>query len=135
MERKEMKKEALERMQMLHLMDETIKDFEENGKAWKSETNMGILYWLNEKEQEMVKAFEERTGGLVYHIIHNVYEEIGETYSILYVSKHKEEWELDRYDINAYYPFAYVMVGDDETYSEFGSIGIRPVNGGLVREC
>lgn len=135
MEREEMKKEALERMQMLHLNEDTIKDFEENEKAWKSETNMGILYWLNEVEEKLVKEFEERTGGLVYHLIHNNYKEIGECYSIFYVSKHKEEWDYDRYDIKAYCPFVYVLNVENETFSEFGQIGIRPVNSGLVREC
>ena len=135
MERKEMKMEALERMQMLHLNEDAIKDFEENGKAWKSETGMGILYWLNEKEEKMVKEFEESTGGLVYHLIHNKYEEIGECYSILYVSKDKDEWKLDRYDLADYHPFVYVKNIDDEYCSEFVQIGIRPVNSGLVREC
>ena len=135
MERKEMKMEALERMQMLHLNEDAIKDFEENDKAWKSETDMGILYWLTEEEEKMVKEFEERTGGIVYHLIHNNYREIGECYSILYVSQHKEEWEMDRYDLNSYYPFVYVQNVTDESLSEFGAIGIRPANSGLVREC
>lgn len=135
MERNEMKKEALERMQMLHLNEGAIKDFEENDKVWKSETDMGILYWANEKEEKMVKEFEEKTGGLVYHLIHNHYREIGECYSILYVSQHEEEWKMDRYDLSSYYPFVYVENIDDETLSEFGAIGIRPVNSGLVREC
>lgn len=135
MEREEMKREALIRMQMLHLNEDAIKDFEENEKAWKSETSMGILYWLDEKEEKMVKEFEEKTGGLVYHLIHNIYEEIGECYSIFYVDKEKSEWELDRYNIKDYYPFVYVQNIDDEYCSEFGNIGIRPVNSGLVREC
>lgn len=135
MKREEMKKEALVRMQMLQLNEDAIKDFEENDKAWKSETNMGILYWLNEEEAKMVKEFEEKNNCLVYHLIHNNYMEIGECYSIFYVSQYEEEWEMDRYDIKAYYPFVYVMNVDDETLSEYGSIGIRPVNSGLVREC
>lgn len=135
MERIEMKKEALERMQMLHLNKDAIKDFEENNKVWKSETDKGYLYWLDEKEEKMVKDFEEKTGGVVYHLIHNIYEEIGECYSILYVSKHKEEWEMDRYDLKSYYPFVYVLNVEDETLSEYGAIGIRPENSGLVREC
>lgn len=135
MKREELKKEALVRMQMLNLNEDAIKDFEENDKAWKSETNMGILYWLNEKEEKMVKEFEEKNNCLVYHLIHNNYMEIGECYSIFYVSQYEEEWEMDRYDIKAYYPFVYVKNIDDDTLSEYGAIGIRPVNSGLVREC
>lgn len=132
--KEKMIKEALERMEMLHLNEDAIKDFKENGKVWKSETNMGILYWLNDEEKQMVKEFEEETEGLVYHLIHNRYEEIGDCYSIFYVSKYEEEWEMDRYDIAEYYPFVYVKNVDDWN-SEFGHIGIRPVNSGLVREC
>lgn len=135
MKREELKKEALVRMQMLQLNDDAIKDFEENEKAWKSETNMGILYWLNDEEEKMVKEFEENNNCIVYHLIHNNYLEIGECYSIFYVSQYEDEWEMDRYDIKAYYPFVYVKNIDDETLSEYGSIGIRPVNSGLVREC
>lgn len=134
MERKEMIAEAIERMKMIGLNKDAIKDFKENGKAWKSETPMGILYWLDEKEEEMVKAFEERTGAIAYHLIKNNLE-FGTCYSILYVSKNKEEWKLDRQDLVNYCPLVYVENIDDEYCSEYGYIGIRPIHSGLVREC
>lgn len=134
MERNEMVAEAIERMKMVGLNEDAIKDFKENGKAWKSETQFGFLYWLDAKEEEMVKEFEEMTGGVVYHLIKNKLE-FGTCYSILYVSKTKEEWKLDRQDLESYCPLVYVKNIDDDSCSEFGCIGIRPVNSGLVREC
>lgn len=44
-----------------------------------------------------------------------------------------EEWTYDRRDIQEGCPLAYV---ENMTYpdcSEFGSVGVRPVNGGVVR--
>lgn len=132
--REEKKMEALERMKLLKLNSQCIKAFEEENIVWESE-GFGALYECNETERKIIKEFEESTGGLVYHMIHNVYKEIGECYSIFYVSKEESEWELDRYDIKAYYPFVYVKNITDEWCSEFGQIGIRPSFGGLVREC
>lgn len=134
MKREELKQEALERMKMLHLSSQCIKAFEKDDAVWESE-GIGALYECNPEEVKIIKEFEEKTGGLVYHMIHNVYEEIGECYSIFYVSKNEEEWEMDRYDIKAYYPFVYVKNTTDDYCSEFSSIGIRPSIGGLIREC
>ena len=48
-------------MKALDLHDEgfhtCVGDFRKNGTPWKSEFH-GILYWLNEEEQQAVKKFE-----------------------------------------------------------------------------
>lgn len=134
MERNEMKMEALERMKLLKLSSQCIKAFDKEDAVWESE-GYGALYECNEDERKLIKEFEEQTGGLVYHMIHNRYKEIGECYSIFYVSKDADEWELDRYDIKDFYPFVYVRNITDDYCSEFGQIGIRPNIGGLIREC
>ena len=133
--REEMKKEALKRMRMLHIMPQTIKEFEKEGKINKS-TYGGILYWLDEEEKKIVKEFEEKHNCLVYHAIKCSYRmcdgEIMECFDMLYVSEDKEEWELDKSDIkNDGYMYVYSISNFCD--GEFGGIGIKPLNGGVAR--
>lgn len=139
-------KECLRRMKVLKLHDEgentCVGDFRENKQPWKSEM-AGILYWLDEEEQQAVKEFEEEHKGYkVYHCILNN-TEFGKCLSMLYVNgKNEEEFKEDceyfdndmseDYN-NAHYIMSYVKNLDDEWSSEFGSIGIISVNGGVKR--
>lgn len=52
--REQQKQEAIKRMKKLGIMEQTIKEFEEEGKVNLSE-GPGLLYWLNDEEQEMVR--------------------------------------------------------------------------------
>ena len=56
--REKQKNEAVERMNELNILDQTIKEFKKEGKINKSEFG-GILYWLDEEEMSKVKEFEE----------------------------------------------------------------------------
>ncbi len=129
----EQKQEAIARMKKLDIYAPAITEFEKENLVNKSEHG-GILYWLDENEQEMVKEFEEEYGAMVYHIIHN-YTNFGELYSLLYVSKDKDEWDYDNDDLNHNICLAYVKNLDEDAFSEFGSIGIKSQFGGLVRTC
>ena len=129
----EQKQEALQRMKKLDIYFQAIKEFEKENIINKSEHG-GMLYWLDEKEQEFVKEFEEKYNAIVYHIIHN-YTEFGELYSLLFVSQHKEEWDWDNEDIKNNIAMVYVKNIDEDAFSEFGSIGIKSQFGGLVRTC
>jgi len=129
----EQKQEALNRMKKLDIYFQAIKEFEKENIINKSEHG-GMLYWLDEKEQEFVKEFEEKYNAVVYHIIHN-YTEFGELYSLLFVSQHKEEWDWDNEDIKNNIAMVYVKNIDEDAFSEFGSIGIKSQFGGLVRTC
>ena len=131
MEKAKQKQEALERMKMLKLHSNIIKEFDKDGIVNLSE-NGGFLYWLNSDQQAIVDEFEAEHDALVYHVIHN-YTEFGELYSILYVSKYEEEWDDDRNDLKDGCAFVYVKNINYDFCSEFGSIGIRPQFGGLVR--
>lgn len=126
----EMKMEAISRMKMLKMHENPIKEFEEEGRLNKSEG--GILFWLNEEEEKMVKEFEERSGCMVYHAVHS-FTDFGELYTLMYVSEYEEEWEVDRKDIEAGYPLCYVVNKTTPDFSEFGSCGIKPLFGGLYR--
>jgi len=126
----EMKKEAINRMKMLKLHPNIIKEFSNEGIL-----NLSLnaaLYYLNDKQLARVQEFEQQYHTLVYHVIHN-YTQFGELLSFLYVSQHIEEWEYDRRDLKEGYPFVYVANLTDEICSEFGHIEIRPCVGGVIR--
>lgn len=137
--REEMIAEAVERMNHMRITEQAIEEFR-NGKLNKSErlegTFRGILYWLTDEEQAQVTAFENEHGCLVYHVIltHTKY---GDWYTYLYVGKEKSEWEYDWEDLapldddREAYVMAYVNTGDYN--SEFGTVGIEAVNGGVDR--
>lgn len=125
------KQEALSRMRMLDIYYPAIKEFEKENVINVSEHG-GILFWLNDEQQEMVKQFEEKYNAIVYHVIHN-YTEFGELYSLLYVSQHENEWDYDKDDIKHNTALCYVVNKDEECFSEFGSIGIKPQYGGVIR--
>jgi hypothetical protein len=131
MTKQEQKQEAIARMKLLKLHQNAIDEFEKEDKLNLSE-NYGALYWLDEKQQEYVKKFEQKYNSVVYHVIHNM-TEFGELLAFLYVSDSEEEWGYDRDDLKDGYACAYVENLDDSNCSEFGSIGIKSQFGGLVR--
>lgn len=122
--------EAVKRMKMLHILPRAIQEFK-SGVINRSE-EIGLLYWLDDEEKEMVADFEKKNGGVVYHVIKTL-SNIGLMYSLLYVSRHKDEWEMDRADIQEGRAFVYVVNKDMPDCSEFGTIGIRPLFGGVLR--
>ena len=123
--------EALKRMELLKLHENVIDDFKEISLLNQSEQG-GVLYWVEGEMEKKIREWEEKTGNLVYHVIHD-YTEFGELLSLLYVSTYEDEWETDREDIQDGYALAYVMNLTDDWCSEYGSIGIRPQWGGVVR--
>ena len=123
--------EALLRMKKLDLHENVIKEFKESGKLNLSEL-IGMLYWLNDEEEQMVRDWEEKTGNLVYHVIKS-HTESDLLYSFLYVSTHPEEWELDDVDLKEGCPVAYTKNVTCDYCSESGHIGIKPSFGGVMR--
>lgn len=131
--REQMKQEALARMKLLNLHPNVVNEFQNEDKLNYSEGTLGILYWATDEMKQIVEDFEKKTGYKVYHLIDNNSEEIGHMLTLLYVSTDMEEWTYDRRDIQDGCPLAYV---ENLTYpdcSEFGSVGVRPANGGVVR--
>ncbi len=124
------KQEALERMKMLNLFENAIRDFQQDNKVNMSEC--GFLYWLDDEQTKMVSEFETEHDALVYHVIHN-YTEFGELLTFFYVSDHEEEWGYDRADLKDGYACAYVKNLDEDAFSEFGSVAFKEQFGGLVR--
>lgn len=132
--KKEMKNEVIKRMKILRLHQNVLDDFINENKLNKSDSPVGALYWLDEKELEMVKDFENKHNVIVYHIIHT-FSNLGETYELLFITKEKEEWEAEKVDLKNGFALAQVIVMDDSPNSEMGYIGIENINGGLIRKC
>ena len=124
------KQEALDRMKMLNLYPNIIKEFQQDNTVNMSE--LGFLYWLTDEQKEYVSEFETEHDALVYHVIHN-YTEFGELLTYFYVSDHEDEWEYDRADLKDGYACAYVKNLDEDAFSEFGSVAFKEQFGGLVR--
>ena len=129
--REEMVKEALDRMKLLRLHQNAVREFRDEGKLNLSGV-YGALYWLNDEQKKLVRDWEEKTGNLVYHVIHNRME-FGEMLNLLYISRNPEEWTKDRTDIQNEEALVYVINLDDDICSEYGYIGIRPMFGGVIR--
>lgn len=125
------KLEALKRMERLGLHPNVIKEFRTEGKLNISE-NKGVLFWLNDKQKEIVREFENESGNLVFHVVHS-FTQFGELYNMFYVSKFEEEWERDLSDINDGNCCVYVKNISDDWCSEYGYIGFKKCIGGLVR--
>lgn len=117
-DREEMIREAIKRMKLLKLHPNVINDFKEEQRLNKSDLNKGILYWLNEDEQEMIEKLEKKYKFMVYHVIHS-YSNLGETYEILFVRDNKEEWKAEREDLRKGYTEARVEVMNCPDNSEF----------------
>lgn len=128
--KEEQKKEAIERMKMLAIHPPVIQDFK-RGQLYKSEV-YGILYWLDEDEEEIVKEFEEKHNATVYHVVKNS-TQFGVLLSFFYVGEHKHEWYLDKQDIKEGRALCYVENLSDPSSSEFGYIAFVPSIGGIMR--
>lgn len=134
----EMKNEALARMRILKIHENAVNDLEKNDMVNVSFFGCGILYWPTDKQIELIKKFEDQYNGLVYHAISST-TEIGELLTLLYISQYESDWPTDREDLKNYDPrygysiMAYVYNLSNDIFSEFGSVCVKPKNGGLVR--
>ena len=127
------KAEAINRMKMLDLYTDYIKAFKDNSEIFMSEMTGGVYeFEANTELVNKVKEFEAEHNALVYHVIHTL-TQFGELYNFLYVSDYDEEYDLDNADIKAGYALAYVWNKNDEWCSEFGTIGVKGLFGGIIR--
>ena len=138
-DRHQQKKEAITRLKMLDLHPDVLGQFEKSDTVFYSERSPlgGILIWVKENPEyaELIRKLEEEKEIMVYHATHE-FTPFGETLSLLYVTKYENDWKYDRKDLEGEgdkYPLAYVVNLSEPAFSEFGTIGIREVSGGLIR--
>lgn len=120
--------EAIYRMERLNLMSSIRNQFKQSGKIFMSEFG-GVLYDLN-KDAESVVSQAKECGYIPYHVIVS-HTKIGDMYSVLYVSADVNEWEYERPKHGQ--TLAYVYNAEGASFSEIGTIEVRPANGGLTR--
>lgn len=142
---KEKKAEAVRRMKLLGIFPETIKQFERGDKISASEPPVGAYFWVEGDELERIRAWEQRTGNLVYSVIHAYCRDFGRVDSWLFVSDYKdEEWAADRASCErpvtlesgrkALCLFTYCYNHGEPDYSEYGDALFQLAPGaGLVR--
>lgn len=135
---REIKKvEAINRMKELGLFAPCIKAFKDRDEVQLSEQTGGLYEFSIDKElTTRVQEFEKKNNALVYHVIHTpmrLDSEVMDMYNFLYVSDYQEEYEVDNADIKEGYVFAYVWNKTIDYFSEFGSIAVKGMFGGLVR--
>jgi hypothetical protein len=151
----EMKQEAVRRLKMINYYAPAIERFEKEGVIMFSEGALAKIVFENEgktsehladmrgmlyeitpdsepKFYKAVKDFEQENECLAYAGIHTK-TEFGELLTILYVTIHKQEWGMDNEDLKEKAPCAYVVNFDTPEFSEFGSVGIECINGGLYQ--
>lgn len=132
---KEEKKEvALKIMKQLNIFEPYIQGFEKNDEVCYFERYAGFWAWQDEDLQNKVKEIEEKYNCTVYAITHD-YTGFGELYSFLIVADYKEEWDdlIYKNSANEFYAFSYVWNKTDEDSSEFGSILVESLGGGIRR--
>ena len=144
--REEMKKEALQRLEMLKVHENVTSDLENENILNKSEYSFGILYWLNNEEKTTVEEFENKYNVFVYHVIKTNATDFGFIYDLLFITDEKELhlesnnisdvkvldkelWLEERKRLKA----GIVLSHTKSQFSESGDIAIKNVNGGLVR--
>lgn len=130
--REEQKAEVIHRMKCMGIIKDAIDQFVKEDIVMVCEPPIGGLYYLNNEEKNMVREFEEENDALVYLIARN-FANIGKLDNIFYVSKHKEEWAMDRDDIAENLALVYVMNYTMPDCSEFGTIRWYGVGGGVLR--
>ena len=90
----------------------------------------GISLDTNYAAQKAIKRVKAG-GNLPYAVIFSK-TEFGDLYAVLFVSKDEDEWAYERPDENGYV-YAYVYNATDDICSEYGSIGVKALYGGLDR--
>ena len=128
--KKEMKQEAISRMQQLKIDSDVIKLFSENDKLMCSEN--GKFVEVPAEILIQLRAWEKKYYNLVYHVIHADY--IGyETYECLSVSFYKEDWDYENARLNEGWPMSHSINVTMPYYTESGIVKIENIKGSLVR--
>lgn len=138
------KKQIVDAEIRLHMLEKIFKvqtnvltEFKQDGIVYYSERINkqfdGVLYWLRNKPEyvKVVKEIEKKYNIFVYHCILN-HTHFGDWLTMLYVSNDPDNWAQEKSDLMVGYPQAYVC-DFTEFGSEFGTIEIKGVNGGLAR--
>lgn len=137
---KKMAEEGKRRIKILQdmgLWDEVMEYWEKGTACFSKPMEMldevtGVTFTFNEDEglKAIKEKLEEEMGFGVYY---GIYCEtaFGRMLSLLKISSHEDDWEIERDSLKYGYADAYCY-NLDEKFGEYGSIGFRVANGGLI---
>lgn len=125
-------------MSKIPTIGELLNEIEERKRILDSEHD---IYFFNSSNNSIVfdivndvRNFEYLHDCIVYAVIYNEFEEIGNHLTLLYVSyDSKDEWEAEKEALKAMEPIAYVMNLTYPELSEFGTVVLRSHDGVLER--
>lgn len=126
-----LKKEALERMQLLEINPEVIAVYAKENKVMVSQK--GAFRELSVEEEMMIREFEEKTRQVVFHVISTHMLEV-ELLEVLFVSRSTKDWKMEKERLRKYseiYCKAFNLTNPE--CSEFGCIWVRNICGSLHR--
>ena len=131
--KQQQKELAISLMKKLDIYQPYIDVFEKDDVVSYFERYIGFWAYQDKELDEKVKEIEKEYGCCVYAITHE-FTNFGECYSMLIVSKYKEEWEHSILtEGKNHYTFAYVWNKTDDDCSEFGTVVVKSALGGIMR--
>lgn len=138
MSRDAMKDEALDRMEFLGLPSYAKAAFKQSDMLTLSDINDLVcssrVDGVPEEIMKQIKAWEEKYGNYVYHVIHSV--GVFEMYNCLSVSGYESDWDYERdlmEDRGDTWAMAFCINVTKPEYTESGSIKIENHSGVLKR--
>lgn len=141
MSREAMKDEAFERMELLGLPPYAKAAFKVDDYLTLSDISDKVCQsrvdGVPEDIKKLIKAYEEKFGALIFHVIHTIglYEGT-ETYDCLSVSPYESDWDYERglmEDRGDTWAMAFCVNITKPEYTETGSIKIENHSGVLKR--
>ena len=94
---KELKDEAIKRMELLKLKSVAIQAFKDINTVYVSNLS-GNLTITNIEQKELIEELEEDKNILIYHLIHQTTQNRDVLYC-LFVDSNKENWKADKEDL------------------------------------
>lgn len=129
--RQQMKESAVKALKQIKSYGPYTNAFKNKGTVTMYEGSGGYYVEADSDLDKKIKEVEEKYNGMVYAAIHN-YTEFGEIYTLLWEGA-EDETIIEQGQDNDYYVFAYVWNVDEDMFSEFGDVIIKPMLGGLIR--
>ena len=127
------KEQAIKYLKQLGIYTPYIDGFEKDDQVCVFEHFAGFWAYQYPTLEKKMKAIESEYKCTVYAITHE-FTRFGECYSFLIVTNYKHEWKtLLRSNKNEHTAFAYVWNKTDDWCSEFGSITVKSLGGGITR--
>ena len=133
MNKQQQKEQAIKYLEQLDVYKPYIDGFEKNDQVCVFERYAGFWVYQYPELEKRMRDIENEYKCTVYAITHE-FTQFGECYSFLIVTNYKQEWKtLLRSHKNQHTAFAYVWNKTDDWCSEFGTVVVKSVGGGITR--